>query len=398
MPYPFFLSYASNDLYPGEVKDIHLDRFFSYLNQRVRQLSGRAVDGFMAPLSIESGNEWKEDLIDALQSSYALVSLYSKSYFESEYCGKEMQVFLERRKQHRKQYGGKPPANVIPIYWHPCQTKIPRTFPEFEYRFLGNLKTNDKGVWDLLEANRTGEWHAIANDAALRVRDALEIFEDFDFEPLSEWPSIGAIHNAFAYPRVPLPEFDLAETAYGSDSVTFVYAGSKSIESWPYFPPKADVALRVVSAIAEAKEFRPHQLSFHGNHTNLAERLTNACCRNGVVVLLVDAESLSSGELRDRMSEYDRLGREHRFAALCTMILWNKNKKEEIERMVRETFPFFSSRQPPHYFPAIENAEQLFQTIDGSLPDLQREVVANPNRRDPTDDPGPPVVQGPGRK
>ena len=203
--YPFFLSYASNDLDPGDVRDKHLVEFYSYLNRRVRNLSGVPSDSFMASFSIETGNEWKEDLIDALQTGSALVCLYSKSYFESEYCGKEMQVFLERRKQHSKLYGGKPAANIIPIYWHPCQKKIPRTFPEFEYKFPGNVKTNDRGVWDLLEENKTDEWHTIANHAAIKVRNALEQFEDYPFKPLSDRPSIHAVHNAFAHPPVPCP-------------------------------------------------------------------------------------------------------------------------------------------------------------------------------------------------
>ena len=78
------------------------------------------------------------------------------------------------------------------------------------------------------------------------------------------------------------------------------------------------------------------------------------------------------------------------------MILWNSNRSEEGERAVPETFPYFSSRQPPHFYPAIENAEQLFRTIDGSLSDFQREITANPNGRGASDHPGPPGVTGPG--
>ena len=108
--YPFFLSYASNDLYPGNVRDEHLDQYQTYLNSRVRHLSGLPSDGFMAPFSIQSGNEWKEDLIDALQASAALVCLYSPSYFGSEYCGKEMQVFLERGKTPQEGIRGEAPS------------------------------------------------------------------------------------------------------------------------------------------------------------------------------------------------------------------------------------------------------------------------------------------------
>ena len=64
-----------------------------------------------------------------------------------------MSVFLERRKRHVEEYGGKRPANIIPVYWQSL-TRKPRTIPEFQYTLSNSLKDVDKGVWDLLEEGK----------------------------------------------------------------------------------------------------------------------------------------------------------------------------------------------------------------------------------------------------
>ena len=138
-------------------------------------------------------------------------------------------------------------------------------------------------------------------------------------------------------------------------------------------------------------------MAFELSHENLCDRLADACTKNNLVVLLVDAASLKSREVLKLMTQYDRVNLERRFAAVSTIVLWKENRSEEMEEIVRAAFPFFSSRQPPHYHSEIENVEALSKAIDGCLAALQAEVISRPNRAQPLDHPGPPIVTGPGQ-
>src|SRR5262245_2330733 len=93
----FFLSYARRN----NVADGYVRRFFEMLAIEVGKsaaapshLSVRDI-GFFDE-SIETGDVWDRTLSRALFSSRVLVCLYSRSYFASEWCGKEFQAFLSR--------------------------------------------------------------------------------------------------------------------------------------------------------------------------------------------------------------------------------------------------------------------------------------------------------------
>src|SRR6267142_5698130 len=134
MPFPFVLSYARKDRIiktsdPPEF-DPYFETFLARLNKRVSHFTG--TDGYL-DTKIEPGQEWHDELAEALRTAHTLVCLYSPAYFMSENCGKEMQVFLERRAAYIRNNGGKKPANIIPVVWQRLQKKIPKALPDIEY-------------------------------------------------------------------------------------------------------------------------------------------------------------------------------------------------------------------------------------------------------------------------
>ena len=69
---------------------------------------------FRDMIDIDAGDEWEEKLAEALRTSGTLVCLYSNLYFDSNYCGKEFQVFVDRRElQDEAQRNGQ----IVPILW-----------------------------------------------------------------------------------------------------------------------------------------------------------------------------------------------------------------------------------------------------------------------------------------
>jgi hypothetical protein len=115
MTYPYLLSYARKDAMIGEPPqpDPHFDTFVRRLDQRVRQITGSS--GFVDRADIQPGQEWPDELAEALRTAHTMVCLYSPAYFQGGYCGKEMQVFLDRRQNYIRANAGKRPANIIPV-------------------------------------------------------------------------------------------------------------------------------------------------------------------------------------------------------------------------------------------------------------------------------------------
>jgi len=232
MPYPFVLSYARKDAkVNGVLPDPHFEAFISRLNQRVTHLTGKP--GIVDTTNILAGQDWPDELADALRTAHTLVCLYSPSYFESEYCGKEMQVFLNRRRNYIHENGGKKPANIIPVLWHSVPRRIPKTLPKIQYQAT-KLNSDRYGAWDLGDRQGNRELIEFADQIAFRVRDALD---ETPLPELVERPYIGLVRSAFC-PTLPLQEFDLPITTCGPDAVTFVYASSTPWSTWPWSPPQ----------------------------------------------------------------------------------------------------------------------------------------------------------------
>src|SRR5437016_4661526 len=118
MNYWFFMSYARLDFNPT------VKRFYDDLADTIRRLEGgRQEDvGFFDVDKIKNGDVWTGSLAEALQTSRSFVPIYSASYFDGRFCGKEWEVFRTRiaaypgpspsREDH-------PPALILPVLWVP---------------------------------------------------------------------------------------------------------------------------------------------------------------------------------------------------------------------------------------------------------------------------------------
>jgi hypothetical protein len=106
----FFFSYARDD------DDPYLSRFFEELRDAIRRQQGlKASDpiAFRDQTNIEVGQQWPVALTHSLRTSKTLVCVYSPTYFNREYCGKEVQVFLTRQKKH----GTGLATGILPVIW-----------------------------------------------------------------------------------------------------------------------------------------------------------------------------------------------------------------------------------------------------------------------------------------
>jgi len=397
MPYPFMLSYAHKDATIGgepPQPDPHFDAFVKRLSLRVGQLTGSA--GFVDHADILPGADWPDDLAEAVRTASTMVCLYSPSYFQSEYCGKEMQAFLDRRQNYIRANAGKKPANIIPVLWQPVTRRVPKTLPDIQYK-NAKLNPDTQGVWNLGDQGQERDLNDIADQIALRVRDAA------DLTPLPVLPGasrIKAFRSAFLPPPLPLPEFDSPDATGGPDAVTFVYASSTHWNAWPWAPPEEQAVLYLAAAVAKGAEMASTQLTFDLADANLIDRLTALRRSNNVVIFLVDAASLGLEGLRARMQDFDRP--EH---SCFSMIVLDNRRNLPVS--LDDVFPYFAKRTPPHFHMVqprenpIETRERFSKTIADALEQLRLVVINNPyapnvigNR---TGFQSLPAVDGPGR-
>src|ERR1051326_8402379 len=91
MAYFFYLSFSRRD------NSEFLRQFFADLDHEVRIQSGSDEGGFLDEESISPGDSFETAILDGIQNSRTFVPLLSPSYLSSEYCGKELQLFLMRQ-------------------------------------------------------------------------------------------------------------------------------------------------------------------------------------------------------------------------------------------------------------------------------------------------------------
>jgi hypothetical protein len=127
-PPVFFVSYARADAeYEPDRED--LSKFVEDLSARVARKLPTPREGvrFFDSSSIETGEVWSQELVDALMKSRVGVALYTPNYFTRRWCGKEFQAFLDRVQSAQGSSG------IVPVLWMKCTT-LPSAVDKFQYK------------------------------------------------------------------------------------------------------------------------------------------------------------------------------------------------------------------------------------------------------------------------
>ncbi len=118
MSHLFFVSYSRvNVKYPNDAELIRrlIDDLTADLDVQVPPGTAEEIC-FFDTTNIETGSDWNEDLSEAAARSRVAIALYSPSYFSSVWCGREFQVFLDRR-ERAVNYAKPAPVAIIPVLW-----------------------------------------------------------------------------------------------------------------------------------------------------------------------------------------------------------------------------------------------------------------------------------------
>ncbi len=401
MSYYFFFSYKRGSDIP------YLKILFDELSREVRdqlQLDPGAEVGFFDQVGIELGQDWEPTLANALQESAVLVCAYSPRYFESEYCGKEWQVFQMRREQYRKikqlagdQNAELPPV-IKPVLWLPFDNDPGPSVNAVQYLY-GNPEDdqNKKGLRSIVRRKQYYEdlFLSYTEWLAAEIKDASQ----YQLPRLKDLPPLSQVPSAFVRPPQPpgVPQQQPSVTTPGSTKhVRFIFvaadpakfvgqrqAGGYGVKGshWkPFHPHVTDRIGRILQHFVSSEEmdFDSEIVEFGQDLVGVVQQ---AYDERKIVVLLVDGWTLSwDQDSRDILSGFER-NREPFYN--CTVLVpWNEgdleiqDRRDEILQIVRDTFDSRANlwKNEIFYRDSITNLDALLDALRGALESIRGEM------------------------
>ena len=354
MNYWFFFSYARLD------RDDYLKKFFEDLKAEVRTQSGELnpdAVGFLDVEDIEPGAQWPEKLEAALQSSRAFVSIYSPTYFQKEYCGKEWQVFRSRQKKYSDEKGQEPPL-ILPVLWVP-ENKLPATLPhavsdiQYKHDDFG-AEYVKQGLKQLIKLKKyEDDYFNFVSTLAGKLVDAAKMYQ---IPPLDNLLPLGEVSSAF-HSATGVPE--ASATPSGPESgpryVQFIYVaenrdrmaklrneldsyGTEGGKDWQPYRPNVNEVIGILAQDVATDE------KLYYEEVKLTDDLINTLKKSEddkkLVVIVVDTWTLRLDQYKKIMREYD----DQSFINSVLIVPWNINDEEtkenspELMAMVDDVF------------------------------------------------------------
>ena len=350
MKYWFFFSYSHSD------STEYLQRFYDHLSERVSALAGLnkqeisfADDkkpGYIDRERITHGKVWDTSLEDGLRNCSVFVPIYSASYFNSEYCGKELAVFRQRVHDHFKEQGQTvTDALILPVLWTPkknVEEVLPGTINKIQFT-QGSypVEYTNEGVLSLLQLGVTeqGEYwvpyRKLLSQLAQNIVAAANAVQlqpaKTSLQPLAE------VTSAFS-PGVAVPSSNADE---GPRHVQFIFVaasrdeiknarrnikfyGEKGGSDWqPYLDSYKGNASALAVEVVEAysKDSRYEEVTIT---TDIEQKVKEATRQGKIVVVMVDTWTLQLRKYIDLVAPLD----EYSSLRCITVVAWNEEDPE----------------------------------------------------------------------
>lgn len=403
--YWFFMSYAGRDLVltskEGSTGDAYLNIFFNDLAKEVAAKAGllktrkESEVGFIAGASIETGDIWPDTLVEALQTCRAFICVYSRSYFCSEYCGKEFQVFLDRLNRYNATLPPKttPPRLIMPVLW-----EHPDTYPKQLPPALANVQfTHDKfgkayaenGLNFLMrQKQHEDDYNKFVVNFALHLMREVEAHP---VPPLPLPPSIEDVKPAFP---VPLEKKRLATAPEdaGPKVARFIFVagrnaeyldvrrkldayGSDNAREWKPYHPRINEPVGITTQKVAFEE------NLYYEHAPIDEdfikRLRDAEASNIIVIIIVDPWSVKLKTYEKQMSDYDL----YNFVNCGILIPWNDEDEETkkdgdaLKKRIEEIFSRNFVLDNPYIRESISSSEELQKKLTAAIHEVRKRII-----------------------
>jgi FxsC-like protein len=416
MPYEFFFSYTRGN------NDAYLRLFFKDLSEEIRLRKGLPKDtvvGFFDQQEIELGATWDETIIDALQDSKVMVSIYSPGYFQSQYCGKEWEIFMQRCKLHREQriragdLNADLPPSIKPSFWLPFSiSNLHQEVQAIQYmRGDPSAIYNSEGLRYALV--QISEHRAEYNQFVIQLaKDIIDTAGKYQLPRLEQLPQLREVESAWL--QRPPQDTPMQVSVSSPKHIRFVFVAAdprhfgsarsadpyleRGGPDWkPFFPDQSEIGPFVQHVVSDKElGFTSDELAFS---SNLVEDIQNAWAERKIVIILVDAWSVNWG-YQQVLQDFDR----QNFFNCSVLVPWNdedlvtKMQGQTILDNLQQTFYFrTSAKNSIFYRDSIRKPEDLRDALRDILTRIKAEIrkhaeISRPLPRDINK----PVITGPG--
>jgi FxsC-like protein len=246
---------------------------------------------------ISTGANWKDTLGGKLATAPVLVPVFSPRYFTREECGREIQVFLERKRLFSNSNPGlQMPACIIPVIWEWENLTIHPTLSGIHYgnaNYPPKYETRRYGLRSLADLGKN-------RDDFKTFTDALGSVINQSLNGGVLLPAIAidyqGMPNAFASPNP-------SGAVSGTRSVRFAYVAPSPAEvnavrtnqttysatprDWRAFDPACSTGIGMLSeAVAVELNLAHDTISIDGTWTSTVDAAQSV---NGQVVFVVDS-------------------------------------------------------------------------------------------------------------
>ena len=411
----FFFSYARKDI------DRYLEQFYEDLSTEIDKRGAldreKGEVSFRDLSSIEPGQDWENEIAQALQHSKVMVCVYSPWYFQREYCGKEFHIFIQRHPNVIFEDGCFRNLKVIvPLFWgnkrdlnrkglppH-CISSI-QVFDPDRNECNDNKKRGLRQI--LLAEGRRGKYRNLVNDLvdiildiaketlpSLCSRPSLNLVKSI-FHDLSDWSE----PELLQFPVLPMPGkgirfFFLPYAAVGGDD-EFIYESLAScslspnpVGTFPLPSGTNDVIGSVIDMVASRCGFVCRELLVNSIAESVIDDITKvlqeAVERNTVIVMVLGEQAMPTDDRMDKLKQ--TIHEHHEFVLILSFAEFEipSNRLLSLELDITD----YES-----------NIEELFDSL---LLEVTTRILENGDvKRDIFDLSGPvenPLISGPGSR
>jgi hypothetical protein len=342
MKHVFFASYARADN-----RSTKVERAMMALRDRVRDKLGWQEDeldkiAFFDTASITTGQQWEDELADALKKSRVLICLCSPTYLNSAYCVKEFHVFRQRVTDAGADMNGK--VAIIPIIWDWGSPKmtLPKALATFNYKHGEFPKRyQDDGLAPLVRL----ETQSDSFDESIEVLAKL-IGEAHAASKLKDWGGkvkFSELPSYFDAPGVEPAPYNATVTVLHKDRLL-----------WRPFVAGPSLGGRVDSTMSSLDLF---WRDLAAEATTFAQDLAAAAQQKQVSIVIADSASLGKPQWRALLDVVDNAG----MGNCAVLLAWNADEKgaaspAEIKAELQALLPNTGS-SPLHDFFAHDDGE-----------------------------------------
>ena len=350
MAYLLFVSYSRlNVRHPQDAANIR--RLVTDLEADLAQypqIVGNDDVCFFDNTNIETGTDWNEELSDAAARSRVAVALFSPSYFNSVWCGREFQVFLDRR---RAVAGPTAPIAIVPVIWmrHNAVPDAASAFQDTDNAIPSAPFPADyrqMGLRQIMLLNSESQY------TQTRIALGARILKVAQGARLPELANLNLRNYASAWEAPPGPA--ARPVSESVKKACFVFLSNSGWHWRPYAEqkPVGAMAQQITGDIGVQYEEIPCDAA-------LRARLTDTNQRRIPTVLITDPSSVTNPTITSEMQDYD-----NRYYLNCGLIVpWDVSSPATDQRwhtLSAVVCPQKTATPPPnHEWTSVLTAETL---------------------------------------